>query len=271
VGAAPLSRLRSRPVAAPLQSRRHRRRGQPAAWRRATWVHAGLSAYANFSHRGHALSTRLSVRGAMWQIRPRHGLSMSHVLVCWTPYVIPRSVFCDEESHAGTRFERGRGLDARKAILRLHHGITLIESMNTQWKDLSEDWQDPAPRATGVVECPRESSGRWLRKAATNVPSAAPAQIIFLDNRLIRRERCEEPVDSLLCWPVQGGLGECSLSTRRLMCSAEPIATSSRLDIRLALRLWLRCGRTSCSGSNSDNQRPPGSLAAFHCIHQVPR
>jgi len=34
--------------------------------------------------------------------------------------------------------------------------ITLIESMNPQWRDLSEDWRDPAPRATVVVE--RDSS-----------------------------------------------------------------------------------------------------------------
>ena len=30
--------------------------------------------------------------------------------------------------------------------------ITLIESMNSQWRDLSEDWRAPAARATVVVE-----------------------------------------------------------------------------------------------------------------------
>jgi putative endonuclease len=30
--------------------------------------------------------------------------------------------------------------------------IALIESMNAQWKDLSEDRRDPAPRTTVVVE-----------------------------------------------------------------------------------------------------------------------
>jgi putative endonuclease len=34
--------------------------------------------------------------------------------------------------------------------------ITLIESMNPRWRDLSEEWRDPVPQGTVVVE--RDSS-----------------------------------------------------------------------------------------------------------------
>ena len=34
--------------------------------------------------------------------------------------------------------------------------ITLIESMNPQWRDLSAEWRDPTPQATALVE--RDSS-----------------------------------------------------------------------------------------------------------------
>ncbi len=48
-----------------------------------------------------------SGQGALPEILPLLKLSMSHILVCWTRYVIPRSASCDEESHPGTSFECG--------------------------------------------------------------------------------------------------------------------------------------------------------------------
>ena len=68
------------------------------------------------------------------------------------PYNVTRLVYCEATNDVLAAIAREKQIKGWRRSKK----ITLIESMNPQWRDLSAEWRDPAPQATALVK--RDSS-----------------------------------------------------------------------------------------------------------------
>ena len=67
-------------------------------------------------------------------------------------YNVTRLVYCEATNDVLAAIAREKQIKGGRRSKK----ITLIESLNPQWRDLSAEWRDPTPQATALVE--RDSS-----------------------------------------------------------------------------------------------------------------